>query len=150
MKTIVCGVDTSAPARAAVRVAVSLAEAIGARIVAVHVVERLGYLAPKPERVAANVLYDEAPDARAEARGEVGDVAERLAAVARDEGAVMVVLGARRRGRSRTLLRARSAARLSDLTDVPVVVAPLGHAVDPTTRQVRAPHRERCGCPVAD
>jgi hypothetical protein len=35
------------------------------------------------ERPAANVLYDEIRDLAAEARGEVGHVAERLAGIAR-------------------------------------------------------------------
>jgi nucleotide-binding universal stress UspA family protein len=124
MKTIVCGVDGSPSARAAVRVAAPLAEAVGARLVAVHVVDRLADVSQAGERVAANVLYDEVPDATAEARGEVGDVAERLAAVARDEEATLIVLGARSRGRSRTHLRARCAAELAELTAVPILVAP--------------------------
>jgi nucleotide-binding universal stress UspA family protein len=124
MKTIVCGVDGSPSARAAVRVAALLAEAVGARLVAVHVVDRLADVSQAGERVAANVLYDEVPDATAEARGEVGDVAERLAAVARDEEATLIVLGARSRGRSRTHLRARCAAELAELTAIPTLVAP--------------------------
>ncbi len=125
MKTIVCGVDRSPGARAAIRVAATLADAIGARLVAVHVLDRLADVGLAAERVAADVLYDEVPDATAEARGEVGAVAERLAAVARDEEATLIVLGARGRGRSRTYLRARCAAELAELTPVPVFVAPL-------------------------
>jgi nucleotide-binding universal stress UspA family protein len=136
MKTIVCGVDGSPGARAALRVAARLAEELGARLVAVHVLDRLADVGPTAERVAANVLYDEAPDAHAEARGEVGDVAERLAAAARDEGALMVVLGARSRGRSRTFLRARCAAELSELTAIPVLVAPLQLVADPSLGQL--------------
>jgi len=124
MKTIVCGVDNSAGGRAAVRVAATLAEEVGARLVAVHVLDRLVDVAHSAERVASDVLYDEVPDSNVEARGEVGDVAERLAAVARDEEAALIVLGARSRGRSRTHLRARCAAELAELTPVPVLVAP--------------------------
>jgi nucleotide-binding universal stress UspA family protein len=136
MKSIVCGVDGSPGARAALRVAARLADELGARLVAVHVLDRLADVGPTAERVAANVLYDEAPDAYAEARGEVGNVAERLAAAARDEDALMVVLGARSRGRSRTFLRARCAAELSELTDIPVLVAPLQLVADPTLGQL--------------
>src|SRR5689334_12314038 len=75
-KTIVCGVDGSPAGRSAVRVAASLATQFGARLVAVHVLDRLATGAETAERVAAAILYDEAPDARAEARGEFGDVAE--------------------------------------------------------------------------
>ena len=136
MKTIVCGVDRSPGARAALRVAARLADELGARLLAVHVLDRVADVGPTAERVAAAVLYDEAPDACAEARGEVGDVAERLAAAARDEDALMIVLGARSRGRSRTFLRARCAAELSQLTDVPVFVAPLQLVADPTLGQL--------------
>ena len=136
MKTIVCGVDGSPGARAALRVSARLAEELGARLVAVHVVDRLNDVGPTAERAAARVLYDEAPDAHGEARGEVGDVAERLAAVARDEGALMIVLGARSRGRSRTFLRTRCAAELSELTDIPVLVAPHQLVADPTLGQL--------------
>ena len=124
MKTIVCGVDGSPGARAAVRVAATLADATGARMVAVHVLDRLADVGLAAERVAANVLYDEVPDATAEARGEVGDVAERLAGVAREEEATLIVLGARSRGRSRSYLGARCAAELAELTSVPVFVTP--------------------------
>jgi nucleotide-binding universal stress UspA family protein len=132
MKTIVCGVDGSPGARTALRVAAHLAEELGAPLVAVHVLDRLAEVGLTAERVAANVLHDEAPGAYAEPRGEVGDVAERLAAVARDEDALMIVLGARSRGRSRTFLRTRCAAELSELTDTPVLVAPLQLVAEPT------------------
>lgn len=136
MKTILCGVDGSPGARAALRVAAAIATQIGARLVAVHVLDRLADVELTAERVAASVLYDEVPDARAEARDEVGDVAERLAAAARDEGALMIVLGARSRGRSRTFLRARCAAELAELIEVPVLVAPLQLVADPSLRQL--------------
>jgi nucleotide-binding universal stress UspA family protein len=74
METTASGMDGSPGARAALRVAASLGEELGARLVAVHVLDRLADVGPTAERVAANVLYDEAPDAQAEARGEVGDV----------------------------------------------------------------------------
>jgi nucleotide-binding universal stress UspA family protein len=133
MKTIVCGVDGSPSARAAVRVAALLADTIGARLVAVHVLDRLVDPDQTAERIAANILYDEVPDAGAEARGEVGDVAERLAAVARDEDATLIVLGARSRGR--THLRARCAAELAELTSGPIFVAPLQVASLPVRRR---------------
>jgi len=125
MKTIICGIDGSPSARAALRVAARLADESGARLVAVHVLDRLADVGPTPVWLAANALYEEAPDTPAEARGEVGDVAERLAAVAAEEDAGMIVLGARSRGHSRAFLRARCAAELGELTSVPVLVAPL-------------------------
>lgn len=133
-RTIVCGVDGSHAGRSAVRVAASLATQFGARLVAVHVLDRLATGTETAERVAAAILYDEAPDARAEALGEFGDVAERLAAVAHDRRAAMIVLGARSRGRSGTL-RARGAAELAELTSVPIVVAPMQSAVTESSPQ---------------
>jgi nucleotide-binding universal stress UspA family protein len=141
MTTVVCGVDDSAGARAAVRVAWSITQRIGGRLVAVHVLDRLLDDWAAAERLAADILYDEVPNANAEARGEVGDVAERLAAVAREEKATCIVLGARSRGRSRTYLRARCAAELGELTTIPIVVAPMqvaarrSHLKTPTTGQ---------------
>jgi nucleotide-binding universal stress UspA family protein len=111
----------------------------------VHVLDRLTTSSEMAERVAAAILYDEAPDAGAETRGEVGDVAERLAAVAHDERAAMIILGARSRGRSRTFLRARSAAELAQLTNVPIVVAPLQIAATPAGRQTTVDAARRLG-----
>ena len=144
-RTIICGVDGSVGGRSAVRVAASLATQFRARLVAVHVLDRLTTGCEAAERLAAAILYDEAPDAGAETRGEVGDVAERLAAVARDESAAMIVLGARSRGRSRTCLRARSAAELAELTNVPIVVAPLQSAATPAGRQTMVDAARRLG-----
>jgi len=132
MRTIICGVDRSPGARVALRVAAGLATELDARLVAVHVLDRVADIEASAERTAANLLYDEIPDIAAEARGEVGDVAERLAAVARDEDAMMIVLGARSRGRSRSFLRARCAGELGELTSAPVLVA-LQLAAMPTT-----------------
>jgi nucleotide-binding universal stress UspA family protein len=134
-KTVVCAVDGSPGARVAVRVAALLAAHFGARLVAVHVLDRVATISETAERVAAAILYDEVPDAGAEARGEIGDLAERLAAVAHEERATLIVLGARSRGRSRTFLRARCAAELAELTDVPVVVAPLQPVAGPTAER---------------
>ena len=67
-RTIVCGVDGSPSGRAAVRLAASIAARFGARLVAVHVLDRLTTGSQTAERVAAEVLYDEVPDAGAEAR----------------------------------------------------------------------------------
>jgi nucleotide-binding universal stress UspA family protein len=142
MRTIVCGVDGSQGARTAVRIAAGLADELGARLVAVHVHDRLSDESQGAERVAANVLCDEAPDAQAEARGEVGDVAERLAAAAREENAIMIVLGARSRGRSRASVRTRCAAELAELTPVPILIAPLQLAALAARRGPRLDERE--------
>jgi K+-sensing histidine kinase KdpD len=142
MTTVVCGVDDSAGARAAVRVAWNITQRLAGRLVAVHVLDRLLTDWAAAERLAADILYEEVPDANAEARGEVGDVAERLAAVAREEEATFIVLGARSRGRSRTYLRARCAAELSELTTIPIVVAPLQGAARRTRMKTETTGQE--------
>ena len=134
-RTIVCGVDGSPGGRAAVRVAASMAAHLGARLIVVHVLDRVTTVSQTAERTAAAILYDEAPDAGAEARGEVGDVAERLAAVADDEAAALIVIGARSRGRSRTFLKSRYAVELAELTNVPVVVAPVQVTAAPVAQR---------------
>jgi nucleotide-binding universal stress UspA family protein len=125
VKTIICGIDGSSGARSAVRVAAVLAERLSARLVAVHVRDGSSAGGEAADRVAADIVAEEVPNSGTEARGASGDVAECLAAIARSEEALMIVVGARRRGRSRAFLRARSAVGLVGLTDVPVLVAPL-------------------------
>ena len=125
MKTIIVGVDRSASARSALRAAAELARSLGVRLVAAHVRDRSSAGADAPERGAADIVAEEVPDFCTETRSATGDVAECLAAIARSEDALMIVVGARRRGRSRAFLRARSAVGLVGLTDIPVLVAPL-------------------------
>jgi nucleotide-binding universal stress UspA family protein len=125
MSTIVYGLDHSLAARAGLRVAASVANKLGARLVAVHVLDRFPERGPAhAERVAASVLADEIPGAGAEPRGEVGKVAERLAAIAREEDALMIVLGAAAVVHEPNF-RPRCAAELVKLTPVPVLIAPL-------------------------
>ncbi len=72
-RTIVCGADSSPGGRAAVRVAASMAAQLDAHLIVVHVLDRIATDSQTAERTAATILYDEAPDAGAEARGEIGD-----------------------------------------------------------------------------
>ncbi len=125
VKTVICGIDGSSGARSALRVAAVLAERMSAQLVAVHVRVQAAGGAETAERIAATIVAEEVPGSGTEARGATGDVAERLAAIAESEEAIMIVVGARRRGRSRAFLRARSAVGLIALTDIPVLVAPL-------------------------
>ncbi len=125
MRTIVCGVDRSPAARAGLRVAASVANDLDARLVAVHVRDSCDEVGPTAERVAASILYSEIPVVGAVTRDEVGNVAERLAAVAHDENATMIVLGSRSGGRSRSLLKAGCATELVELTPIPVLIAAL-------------------------
>ncbi|GAA3434086.1 hypothetical protein GCM10018954_036900 [Kutzneria kofuensis] len=107
------------------RVAAALAERLSARLIAVHVRDQSPRDGDPALRVATNIVAEEVPNVGAQPRGATGDIAERLGAIARSEDALMIVVGARRRGRSRAFLRARSAVGLVSLTDIPVLVAPL-------------------------
>jgi nucleotide-binding universal stress UspA family protein len=136
MRTIVCGIDRSPGARSALRVATELAEALRLRVVAVHVADSFGgdqkldelhtilRVRGNAERVLANVLYDEQLVGRVDWRAEVGNVAERLAAVAADERALLILLGARSKGKARTFLRSRLAGEIARKSSVPVMVVP--------------------------
>jgi nucleotide-binding universal stress UspA family protein len=136
MRTIVCGIDASPAARSALRVATELAEVLRLRVVAVHVADNFGgdqkLNAPhailrvrgNAERLLANVLYDEQLVGLLDWRAEVGNVAERLAAVAADERALLILLGARSRGKARTFLRSRLAGEIVRKSSVPVMVVP--------------------------
>jgi nucleotide-binding universal stress UspA family protein len=107
VETIICGVDASVGARAALRIAVDLGEMFGYHVVAVHVVDPMGAdgqqniggatlrARGRAERVLAEVLDDEELVGKVDWRAEVGEIAERLAAVADEERAALIVLGSR-------------------------------------------------------
>jgi nucleotide-binding universal stress UspA family protein len=130
-RSVVCGVDGSAPARVAARVAAALAQRLGLRLVAVHV------MAPAPERRAGShllaaagargVINDAMSAARAraaEARVERGPAALHLALVAAEEDAAAMVLGAHgERGRGSAALGTVAAAAVA-LSPCPVVIIP--------------------------
>jgi nucleotide-binding universal stress UspA family protein len=135
MRTIVCGIDQTPGTRSALRVATELATALHLKVVAVHVAEALGgdqkldeplisHLRGNAERLLANILYDEELLGHVDWRAEVGNVAERVAAVAADERALLILLGARSKGKARTSLRSRLAGEISATSSIPVVVVP--------------------------
>jgi nucleotide-binding universal stress UspA family protein len=136
MRTIVCAIDASPAARSALHVATELAEVLRLRVVAVHVAESFGgdQKLDEPdavlrergnaERLLANVLYDEQLVGRVDRRAEVGNVPDRLAAVAAEERAVLILLGARSKGKARTYLRNRLAGEIVRKSSVPVMVVP--------------------------
>jgi nucleotide-binding universal stress UspA family protein len=136
MRTIVCGIDASPAARSALRVATELAEVLRLRVVAVHVADSFGgdqkldepratlRVRGNAERLLANVLYDEQFVGLVDWRAEVGNVAERLAAVAAEEQALLILLGARSKGKPWTFLRSRLAGEIVRKSSVPVIVVP--------------------------
>jgi nucleotide-binding universal stress UspA family protein len=117
LPTVVCGVDDSAHARAAARVADELATRLGARLVLVHVVSASlpvagtasasPAFAPVPEferaaHAAARSLLGEVAEQIARpdtpTRVEVGPVALRLEQAAEEEGDDLLVVGTRGTG----------------------------------------------------
>lgn len=135
--TIVCGVTETAEAGAAAQLAGALAARLDLRLVLVHVVEGL----PRSRRSGdearrraeegdrlLEALRDESP-VEAETRLVLGDAVHGLANVAAEEGADLLVVGARPTGPRNRRLASRLARELPSATPVPVVVAP------PSTRR---------------
>ena len=118
---VVCGVDGSAPARAAVRVARDLSALLGRRLVFVRVVEP----GTPPDEVdaVAGRLRRLADESGALWLVDVGQPADRLVAAAEDEHASFVVLGSH--GPRSSLLGSVS-AEVSRRAPCPVVVVPPG------------------------
>jgi nucleotide-binding universal stress UspA family protein len=134
VETIVCGIDPSPGAREALRVAERLRRRLGLRVVAVHVVDAFVREVPENGLVVRQArergdrlveqLLAERELGELDRRIELGDPAERLAAVALEEGAELIVIGSQPHGRRRTTLRSRLATELPETTDCPVVVVP--------------------------
>jgi nucleotide-binding universal stress UspA family protein len=166
MGTIVCGVDRSPGARAAVLTAVHLGRQFGVQVVAIHVVPSIQreldvYLGERATRTAgelvASVLTSEGEgvfvgelmneDApHITVLGSVGDAAERLTWAAREHDASLIIFGARTQGKLPAFLRSRLAAELLEKVPVPVVVVPPGvaeiaHRWTPATKDGRDEHR---------
>jgi nucleotide-binding universal stress UspA family protein len=130
--TIVCGVTDSPGARAAAQLAAALSARLGLRLVLVHVVE--GVPAGAEESVTARQrllggerllqgLGEESPGGW-EARLVVGDPVRAIANIAAEEGADLVVVGARSVGPRGRKLASSLAQELPTATPVPIVVAP--------------------------
>jgi nucleotide-binding universal stress UspA family protein len=135
LATIVVGVDRSLGGQAALDVANELSKQLGLRLVIAHVAA--GFRMPeggesvtstKARQGAARLLDELAREHGlgddVDRRGEVGDIAERLASIAAEEGADLIIVGSRRRGRRRWKLVNRLLADLSASTTRPVLVVP--------------------------
>ena len=132
MTAIVCGIDDSAGALEALRVASTLSAQFQARLVLAHITN--GWAAGSDEslttnqgRQGGNRLLERAArehNLDAERRVEVGEPAEALARIASEEAATLIVVGSRREGWRRPRLRSRLAADLAASASCPVVVVP--------------------------
>jgi len=130
--TIVCGVTASDEARSAAQLAGALAARLCLRLVLVHVLEgvRAGAAetaATRERRQDGEELLEElrtqAPDG-VETRLVLGERVQALANVAAEEGADVVVVGARKAGPRGRRLASSLARELPTATPVPVLVAP--------------------------
>ncbi len=142
--SIVCGVDGSAGSEAALAVAAELAEGLGARLVLAHVADHVpadsavGPIAamspPAPmtasvHEARARLLAEMAEAAgleQAEQQVVSGIAAERLAELADEEAADMIVVGSRGRGSFKTALRGSVSSDLISIARCPVLVVPKG------------------------
>jgi nucleotide-binding universal stress UspA family protein len=139
--TVVCGVNESRGARHAARVAGAVTEQLGLRLVLAHVVDgspvadgKVGddesvttVQARKGGKRLLDQLAAEQRLREADQRIEVGDPAERLAQIAAEERAALILVGARAQGRRwRPTLRSDLSRDLARVTSCPVLVVPPG------------------------
>jgi nucleotide-binding universal stress UspA family protein len=118
--TVVCDVTDPLAGRTAAEFAGALGRRLGLRLVLVSV-------GSDDERRVAAIARELGPDI--ETRIAAGDHAETVARVAAEEGADLVVVGARQAGLGGRNLRWALARELEAATPVPVLVAP------PSTRR---------------
>ena len=137
--TVLCGVNDSAGARTAARVAGAISKQLELRLVLVHVADAFTLAVGSAgndesvttiqARSAGKRLLDQLTAEQglrgAERRIEVGDPAERLAQVAVEERAALILVGARaQRRRWRPTLRSDFSRELAHVTPCPVLVVP--------------------------
>jgi nucleotide-binding universal stress UspA family protein len=147
--SVICGVDGSVDSQAALGVAVELATRLRLTLVLANVVEpshetyagtaSLGRAVSRP-LLQTNDHQVEAADARLEELAEmmglerakrrvvVGYAAERLADVADEEGAELIVVGSRGRGAFRAAFLGSVSTSLIGVARCPVLVVPPGAA----------------------
>jgi nucleotide-binding universal stress UspA family protein len=139
--TVVCGVNESRGARHAAHVAGALSEQLDLRLVLAHVVDGFSVaddtvgdeesVTTTQAREGGKRLLDQLAAERrlrgADQRIEVGDPAERLAQIAAEERAALILVGARAQGRRwRPTLRSDLSRDLARVTSCPVLVVPPG------------------------
>ena len=147
--SIMCGIDGSADSQAALAFAERLASRLGTRLVLAHVAElahipyaattsfggSAGRVAVTEEidskKEAAEQLLEQAADAGladAERRAAVGVPSERLAELADEEDAELIVVGSRGRGAFKAAFLGSVSNSLVGVARCPVVIVPPGAA----------------------
>jgi nucleotide-binding universal stress UspA family protein len=120
--TILCGVDDSQSARDALQLAAALSERLRVRLVVAHVASRRS--AEDAERLVSRLIAEASPAAQADARVATGDRAGRLAQIAAEQGADLIIVGSGRESRLRLRAAPALASELESATTCPVVIAP--------------------------
>ena len=120
--TIVCGVNDSQSARDALQLAAALSERLRVRLVVAHVAS--GESSDQAERLVSRLTQEVTPAVQAEPRVAAGDPAARLAQLAAEEGADLIIVGFGGDGRLRRRACSTLASELESATSCPVVVAP--------------------------
>jgi nucleotide-binding universal stress UspA family protein len=148
--SVVCGVDGSAESQAAVAVATQLAERLGSRLVLAHVIDArhgghvpagitagpfaargLGVPTEEHVRAAESLVSRSAETAAAEGadcRVAFGFAADRLADLAEEEHAEVLVVGSRGRGGLKATFLGSVSSSLIGVARCPVLVVPPGAA----------------------
>jgi nucleotide-binding universal stress UspA family protein len=146
--SIVCGVDGSPGSQAALRVAAGLADQLGITLILAHVAElaHVPYAAAYPfgglagatvmteetdseKEAAARLLERVAVEAGlgdAERRVEIGHPAERLADLADEEDADLIVVGSRGRSALKAAFLGSVSYNLVGIARCPVLIVPAG------------------------
>ena len=127
-RSVVCGVDGSAAGGAATRFAAAFAGRLELRLLAVHVAGRprgpAEFLAEAGARGVINQALSAARARGGQARFEHGPPAMRLALVAAEEAAAVMVLGARAEAGPESTPIGSVAAAAVTLSPCPVVLVP--------------------------
>jgi nucleotide-binding universal stress UspA family protein len=146
--SIICGVDGSADSQAALEVAIELSNRLGTTLILAHVAEvaHVPYAAVYPfgatpglaalaeesesqEEAASRLLQRVAFDAglaEAERRVAIGHPAERLAELADEEDAELLVVGSRGRGALKAAFLGSVSSSLLGIARCPVLIVPPG------------------------
>lgn len=145
-QSLVCGIDSSEESRAGLRVAAHLSRRLGLRLVVAHVAQAALFPPPygttpivEPATEADFRLAEELLErvawkegiTDAESRALHGVPAERLAGLAEEEGAALIVVGSRGRGAFRSALFGSVSQDLLRIARCPVLVVPLDATATP-------------------
>lgn len=152
-RSIVCGVDGSPDSQAALTVAAQFADRLGSTLILAHVAEPayVAYAAAYPLggtagplTVAEETESKEEDSARllgrvavaaglpdAERRTAIGHPAERLAELADEENAELIVVGSRGRGALKSAFLGSVSYSLVGIARCPVLIVPPGASEEP-------------------